>query len=159
MFATKSIHMINLEKIFLEFKALLSEEDFEGAAGKLNTLATTSNDPKELKLALVITKSFKEHPVIKESRAAVLTKLEVLSESKFKYQNMTKKHYYAPHRRWGKAISEVWTDENGAMWVGNGEYVTRVNFCPFTGDKAPAQMEVKSESNTTGEPFISYQDK
>jgi len=28
------------------------------------------------------------------------------------------------------------------MWVGNGEYETQVNYCPFTGQPAPKQMKL-----------------
>ena len=48
----------------------------------------------------------------------------------------------------GAAVTESQEDEGGAMFVGNGEYATRVNFCPFCGVKAtlpipePATSEV-----------------
>ena len=29
----------------------------------------------------------------------------------------------------------------GQFWVGNGEYGSQVNFCPYCGAKAPVQVE------------------
>lgn len=48
--------------------------------------------------------------------------------------------YYAPKGLWGSALDYVRIDEDGKMWVGNHEYETRVNYCPFTGVPAPKQM-------------------
>lgn len=45
-------------------------------------------------------------------------------------------YYHAPQGAYGEAVGEVWEDETGAMWVGNGEYATRVNYDPFTGQPA-----------------------
>lgn len=33
----------------------------------------------------------------------------------------------------GRAVQDVWVDKNGMLWVGNGEYSSPVNFCPFCG--------------------------
>lgn len=49
--------------------------------------------------------------------------------------------FLAPNRLWGTAIESVTVDEDGSMWVDNGEYSTRVNYNPFTGEPAPLQME------------------
>ena len=43
---------------------------------------------------------------------------------------------YAGGPYYGAAISCSYEDANGAIWVTNGEYASRVNYCPFTGKKA-----------------------
>lgn len=48
--------------------------------------------------------------------------------------------YKAPQHRWGPAVTYVKIDKAGKMWVGNDEYETQVNYCPFTGVQAPTQM-------------------
>ena len=47
-------------------------------------------------------------------------------------------------RDYGSAIEECVEDADGTLWVGNHEYSTRVNFCPFCGFKAksPVTSEV-----------------
>ena len=40
----------------------------------------------------------------------------------------------------GIAIDLCYEDEAGQLWVENGEYGNRVNYCPFCGYKAPQQM-------------------
>ena len=37
-------------------------------------------------------------------------------------------------RAYGTAIGECW-EEDGELWVGNGEYANIVYFCPFCGYK------------------------
>lgn len=44
---------------------------------------------------------------------------------------------------YGEAIENCIEREDGSFWVGNGEYGSRVNYCPFCGAEAPDQMEVK----------------
>jgi hypothetical protein len=44
---------------------------------------------------------------------------------------------------YGAAIEYCLENENGELWAGNGEYGTRVNYCPFCGAKAPLQIETK----------------
>jgi hypothetical protein len=40
---------------------------------------------------------------------------------------------------WGIAISECFEDKDTfELWVGNGEYSNKVNFCPFCGYKSKA---------------------
>jgi len=41
---------------------------------------------------------------------------------------------------WGPAITTSW-EEDGCIYVTNGEYHSRVNYCPFTGQKATNQKE------------------
>lgn len=36
---------------------------------------------------------------------------------------------------YGAAITTSFK-EDGEIWVTNGEYISRVNYCPFTGEKA-----------------------
>jgi hypothetical protein len=52
------------------------------------------------------------------------------------------KLYYSTRGKWGTAIDYTIVKADGTMWVGNGEYETRVNYCPWTGEKAPVQMTV-----------------
>jgi hypothetical protein len=40
----------------------------------------------------------------------------------------------------GPAVEECSENEQGEFWAGNNEYSSRVNFCPFCGEKAPAQV-------------------
>ena len=51
--------------------------------------------------------------------------------------------YRSPEGLWGIAISYTRIDEEGKMWIGNGEYESQVNYCPFTGTPAPIQMIVE----------------
>jgi hypothetical protein len=50
--------------------------------------------------------------------------------------------YIAPYDYFGQAIDRVYMNEEGEMWVTNGEYATQVNFCPFTGVEAIKKMKV-----------------
>jgi hypothetical protein len=52
-------------------------------------------------------------------------------------------NYISPEGLWGIAIDYTRIDKEGKMWVGNGEYETQVNYCPFTGTQAPKQMKVE----------------
>lgn len=56
-------------------------------------------------------------------------------ESRFEYR--------APADAYGPAVSYTRTDEQGRMFIGNGEYETQVNYCPFTGVAAIVKMEVE----------------
>lgn len=42
---------------------------------------------------------------------------------------------------YGLAVDYCQENEHGELWVGNGEYASRVNFCPFCGYKAPLQVK------------------
>jgi len=42
---------------------------------------------------------------------------------------------------YGSAVTGIVLSEDGEMWIGNGEYESRVNFCPVCGLKAPSQYE------------------
>lgn len=48
--------------------------------------------------------------------------------------------YHSPQALWGQAVTYVRIDKIGRMWVGNGEYETQVNYCPYTGVAAPVKM-------------------
>lgn len=37
----------------------------------------------------------------------------------------------------GSAVTECWEATDGRFWVGNGEYASAVNHCPFCGAAAP----------------------
>jgi len=41
----------------------------------------------------------------------------------------------------GPAIEECDEREDGSFWVGNSEYGSQVNYCPFCGAKAPTPAE------------------
>jgi hypothetical protein len=45
-----------------------------------------------------------------------------------------------PENSYGAAIEDCSENENGELWVGNGEYESQVNFCPYCGFKAPVQL-------------------
>lgn len=62
-------------------------------------------------------------------------------------------YYHAPHACYGEAVGEVWEDETGAMWAGNGEYATRVNYDPFTGQPARSPISlVKAKPDSYSAP-------
>lgn len=42
---------------------------------------------------------------------------------------------------YGEAVTSCYELEDGSLWVGNGEYGSRVNFCPFCGFKAKRGVE------------------
>ncbi len=42
--------------------------------------------------------------------------------------------------RFGPAILAVIEDDDGRMYVFNGEYASQVNYCPFTGQRATVQI-------------------
>lgn len=46
-----------------------------------------------------------------------------------------------PHAIYGPAVNLCREDHNGTYWVGNGEYASQVNYCPFCGKKAPTQIK------------------
>jgi hypothetical protein len=46
-----------------------------------------------------------------------------------------------PQSGYGAAIEYCYEDENKKFWVGNGEYGSQVNYCPFCGEKAPIQAK------------------
>jgi len=41
----------------------------------------------------------------------------------------------------GGAVEECFENENGQLWVSNGEYCSQVNYCPYCGFKAPRQVD------------------
>ena len=60
-------------------------------------------------------------------------------------------NHYSKKGMWGQAIDRVIIDHEGYMWVSNGEYATKVNYCPFTGEKAIktlTQLEKEYEGET-----------
>lgn len=66
-----------------------------------------------------------------------------------------KYHFYSKSNLFGTAISYSYIDEDGNMWVGNEEYESQVNFCPWTGTPAPKQMDILREgvSKLDNRPF------
>jgi hypothetical protein len=55
---------------------------------------------------------------------------------------ITEQQFKAPRRLFGNAVEYVKEDSEGRMWIGNGEYETQVNFCPFTGKEALTEMKL-----------------
>lgn len=51
-------------------------------------------------------------------------------------------HYKSPDSLYGPSITTIYMEDDGKMWVENGEYASQVNFCPFTGTPAETKMEV-----------------
>lgn len=47
----------------------------------------------------------------------------------------------ALHGDTGPAIYVCFENVSGEFWVHNGEYESRVNYCPYCGEKAPKQVE------------------
>lgn len=47
----------------------------------------------------------------------------------------------SPYEAYGVAIEDVYEDDEGRFWAGNGEYGSQVNYCPVCGTKAPKQIE------------------
>ena len=54
-------------------------------------------------------------------------------------------YHESPNGCYGEAIKSVRICTDGSMWIGNGEYSSRVNFNPYTGEKAPFQMKNNGE--------------
>jgi hypothetical protein len=52
-------------------------------------------------------------------------------------------HPYFPFDAHGHAVEYCLESIEGELWVDNGEYSTRVNYCPFCGYKAKKQVELK----------------
>lgn len=48
--------------------------------------------------------------------------------------------FYTKNDAYGSAINTCWEEQNGEMWVSNGEYSSQINFCPITGRKATIQI-------------------
>lgn len=65
-------------------------------------------------------------------------------------------HFSRPSGAFGPAIDRVLVDYKGRMFVSNGEYSTRVNYCPFTGEKAVIQMNC-SEQEIDGKTAYRYE--
>ena len=42
--------------------------------------------------------------------------------------------------RFGPLILAVIEDDDGRMYVFNGEYASQVNYCPYTGQRATVQI-------------------
>lgn len=56
-----------------------------------------------------------------------------------------------PEANYGPAITEIWEDEEGRLWVGNGEYSSQVYFDPVTGEKA------KNQTDSTVDQYADFQ--
>jgi hypothetical protein len=66
-------------------------------------------------------------------------------------------NYKSPYKDWGSALTYVEVDKDGKMWIGNGEYSSQVNFCPFTGTPAPLQMKVIDYESKLGHRYKLYE--
>lgn len=54
--------------------------------------------------------------------------------------------FFTPDGTYGSAIDSCWEEQNGEMWVSNGEYSSQVNYCPITGRKATKQITLTDPS-------------
>lgn len=45
-----------------------------------------------------------------------------------------------PFQGYGSALDDCTENQEGELWVDNGEYATQVNFCPVCGHKAKKQV-------------------
>jgi hypothetical protein len=54
------------------------------------------------------------------------------------------------HDGYGTAVTYCEENDVGEFWVGNGEYGSRVNFCPFCGKQSPTP--VTRDSQCSSEP-------
>jgi hypothetical protein len=71
----------DLIKLHYEFKKLLDAKDFTNVETKMVNLISEANVGR-LKTCLIITKSFKENPIIKNTRIKCVDKLETLLGTK-----------------------------------------------------------------------------
>ena len=55
---------------------------------------------------------------------------------------MSQISYNSPDGLYGTAVNYTRIEDDGTMWIGNDEYETQVNYCPFTGTLAPKQMKL-----------------
>lgn len=46
-----------------------------------------------------------------------------------------------PESGYGAAVDMCVEDNDGKLWVDNGEYSSQVNYCPYCGFRAPTQVE------------------
>ena len=42
---------------------------------------------------------------------------------------------------YGSAVTACTEDDMGQFWASNGEYVSKVNYCPYCGVKSPVQFD------------------
>lgn len=49
--------------------------------------------------------------------------------------------YSTPENTYGGAVDTTMEEQDGTMWVTNGEYTSQVNYCPITGKKAIKQVD------------------
>tara|TARA_Y100000310_G_scaffold508_1_gene750 strand:+ start:470 stop:661 length:192 start_codon:yes stop_codon:yes gene_type:complete len=54
-------------------------------------------------------------------------------------EECTENEIHSSNQHWGPAVTVCFENENG-MFVCNGEYVSQVNYCPFTGKKADVPL-------------------
>lgn len=50
-----------------------------------------------------------------------------------------------PEGAYGPAIEQCMESEDGSLWASNGEYASQVNFCPYCGFKAKAQLRQRPD--------------
>jgi hypothetical protein len=63
-----------------------------------------------------------------------------------KFEDQEGKHhcdFRLPFAAWGMAITLCEEDTKGRLWVGNEEYMSQVNFCPFCGEEAKVRVNGK----------------
>lgn len=51
--------------------------------------------------------------------------------------------YNLSHGAYGPAIESTYELDDNTLWVGNSEYASQVNYCPYCGYKAQVQVQSK----------------
>lgn len=55
-----------------------------------------------------------------------------------------------PVSAYGAAITQCDEAPDGSFWAGNGEYESRVDYCPYCGKNAPLQTPEEEKSENEG---------
>jgi len=66
--------------------------------------------------------------------------------------------YLLPQAAFGEAINSCF-EKDGEFWVGNNEYASQVNYCPFCGEKAPIQTGFVRSKHSGEDDEMSEMDK
>ena len=92
-----------LKALHYQMKELLDKPDFEGAKKLLNEYACIDKDVNEMKTLLIITKGFKNHPTLSESR----NKLLLMFNSKMSEKLKPKVFYNSLEIKEGKSSDPI----------------------------------------------------
>ena len=66
--------------------------------------------------------------------------VEVIEQTLWEQNICCEMDKWSHYRDCGNAVYYCYAD-NGELWVGNSEYGTQVNFCPFCGKEAERKRE------------------